>query len=531
MTRTVIRGGLLADGTGRPAVRADIAVDGDVIAAVGQVRPLAGDQVVEADGLLVTPGLINPLSHSHASLLRDGRGLSELYQGVTTQVFGEGTTLGPVTGRATKAMVSRLTRIKDLPEVWPSVAGQLRALERRGVGFNVASFVGAANLRLAQAGTEARPLTAEELDRAAALLASELDAGALGVGSALIYPPGAFADTGELLRYARVLAPHEATYISHIRSEGDRLLESIGELIEIARDSGARAEVYHLKAVGRANWPKLAQALDAIDAARAEGVRVTANIYPYEAASTGLVAAIPLDIRADASALAAALTTAGGRDELKRKIATSSGWENLYELSGGADGVLVPAPPPGLGPIGDGTLAQLALRLGEPDPLDAMFRILAADPATRAIYFVADKAATGLVLQRPWVSVGSDAEAVSIEDVEAGHVTHPRAFGAFATVLSVHARDERVIPVAEAVRRMTSLPAQTFGLAGRGVIRPGAFADIAVMDLPALAAPATYDRPAQYASGVRHVFVNGIATLADAEPTGLLPGRQLRRRR
>jgi N-acyl-D-amino-acid deacylase len=509
-----------------------VLLEDERIARVGDIGTTEVDVEIDAGGLHVIPGLINVLSHAYFTLQDDPRGLSDLHQGVTTEIFGEGGTLGPLAGVATVEMLASSMRHPELASAWPTAVAFLDHLEARGVGFNVASFVGAVNLRMSQVGLEQGALTAAQREGAAALLDAELTAGALGVGSALIYPPASSADTDELLAYARVLARHDATYISHMRSEGAGLIEAVDELIFLARESGARAEIYHLKAVGRENWHKFAAVLDRVDAARAEGVRVTADIYPYEAGSTALASCIPPRYRDGVDGLERSLADPAIRAEIKREIAERTpGWENMLDVCGGPDGVLVLSSTPALGLPNGLTLTEIARRLGDDDPVDAMFRVVTADRNTPAAYFMADEANTRLGFRRPWVSVGSDSDAPTSEAVAAGHPTHPRAFGAFARVLSVYARDEGIVSVEEAVRRMTSLPASTHGIADRGTIRPGAFADVAILDLAGLDARATYLDPGRYATGVQHVLVNGVATLADGAPTGRLPGRALRRSR
>lgn len=529
---SVIRGGMVVDGSGSPARRADVLIEDGRVVRVGEVSRADAEQEIDAGGMLVAPGFINVLSHAHFSLQGDPRGLSDLYQGVTTQVFGEGNTLGPLAGRASVEMLGTTMRRPQLESAWPSAVAFTRHLESSGVGFNVASFVGAVNLRMSQVGLEPGALSDAERTGAADLLAAELAAGALGVGSALIYPPGSSADTAELLAYAHVLAANEATYISHLRSEGDRFVPAVEELIHLARESGARAEIYHLKAVGRENWPAFSRVLELVESAREEGLRITANIYPYEAGSTVLAACIPPRFRDGLDGLEHALADPAARAEIKREIhGDGSGWENMISVCGGPQGVMVLSATPELGLENGLTLDQIAVRLGEDDPLDALFRVVAADRNTPAAYFMADESNTRRAFQRPWVSVGSDSDAPTAEAVAAGHPAHPRAFGTFARVLSVYARDEGIVPVEEAIRRMTSLPAETFGLRDRGGIREGAHADIVVLDLPGLEARSTYLQPGLYARGVHDVLVGGVPTLRAGAPTGLLPGQALTRDR
>jgi N-acyl-D-amino-acid deacylase len=522
----VLRGGLLADGTGAPLHRADIGVRSDRVVAIGEVAE-RGEVELDAAGCVVAPGFINVLSQAYESLQRDPRGLSDLYQGVTTEVFGEGYSMGPVQGR-----MADLSRVDDdrfgVRHRWAHLRDFLEHMEVAGVGLNLASFVGAENLRMAFAGEEPRELTPEELTAACDLLDSELADGALGLGSALIYPPGSWATTEELTAYARVLARHDALYVSHVRDEADRLIESIGELIKIAATSRARAEVYHLKAAGRANWPAMASAIELIEEARATGVVVTANVYPYEAGATGLDACIPPRFHdGGPEAMRTRLRDPQVRGEIKTLLAQpGADWENALLGAGGPDGILLLG---GLTTESNGrTLQQVADRRGDADPVDTLIDLVIEDPDMIAAYFEMTEDNVRLALERPWVSVCSDSEAWTAEPPYTDYPTHPRAYGSFARVIGPYVR-EGLLPLEEAVRRMTSLPAGNLRLIDRGVVTKGAYADLAVFDPDAVADRATYADPHQYAVGMRHVVVNGRVALRDGNPTGTLAGRALRR--
>ncbi|WP_091464957.1 N-acyl-D-amino-acid deacylase family protein [Paenarthrobacter nitroguajacolicus] len=531
----IIRGGTVLDGSGKPGVQADIAVSGDRVVKIGEIAEVPGAQELDARGCMVSPGFINVLSHAYITLQQDPRGLSDLYQGVTTQIFGEGASLGPVRASMTSSMSEEILGFGSLPAgvraSWPSLRGFLEQLERKGVGFNVGSFVGAVNLRAAVAGNAKRQLSPSELQEACELLDEELSDGALGVGSALIYPPGSYADTAELIAYSKVLARHDALYISHLRSEGDRLLEGVQELIEISRASGARAEVYHLKAVGQENWSKLPLALDLIEAARSEGLTVTADVYPYAAGGTGLISSIPPRFRIGGiTGLRRYLDNTEGREEIRAAFFVEDpDWENLYAASGGAQGVVILSAIPSLGVQPGTSLAAIAQKRGNSDPLHTLMDLLDVEPLTDAAYFMADEDNVRLAFDRPWVSVGSDSDAPSTEELFAGHPVHPRAFGAFARVIGRYSRDEERVSIEEAVRRLTALPAENLRLKDRGSISVGAFADIAVFRLDEIADTATYARPATYATGMRHVLVNGVPALYEGHPTGALNGQALRR--
>ncbi|TCO54167.1 N-acyl-D-amino-acid deacylase family protein [Actinocrispum wychmicini] len=528
---TLIQGGTVYDGLGGPGQRADLLVDGDRIGAVVPPtdEPAAVD-VLDATGCAVAPGFINILSHAYGTLQQDGRGLSDLRQGVTTEVFGEGLSLGPLTEELAELVLGQLVEHSGVRHWWPRLADFLTSLQSRGVAPNVASFVGAHNLRMSQAGADNRPLTGQELARAKALLNEELADGALGVGSALIYPPGSYASTEELVEYARVIAEHDGLYISHIRSEGDRLLEGVREVLTIAERSGVRSEIYHLKAVGKANWPQLSDAIHEINEARAKGLAVTADVYPYTAGMTALHAVIPPVLHdGGAPALLGRLRDHGFRAEVKRQIRTHEGdWENLYQAAGGGTGILLLADLADGRPYGGMTLTQIAAAQGQADELDTLIDLVLAEPDLEAAYFMGHTDNIRMALRQPWVSVGSDSEAISVELAE--HVpVHPRAYGAFARILGRYVREEGVLSLAEAIRRMTSLPADVLRLRGRGQLTVGSYADVVVFDPQTINDHATYAQPHQYATGVRHVVVNGVVALRDGEPTGALPGRALRR--
>jgi N-acyl-D-amino-acid deacylase len=524
----VVRAGMVADGTGAPLFPADVAIEDDRIVRVGDV-PRVDCPELRAEGCVVAPGFINVLSHAHATLQQDPRGLSDLYQGVTTEVFGEGYSLGPVSGRLS-GIVDAEPAPPGVRMGWPRLRDFLVHLESAGVGPNVASFVGAGNLRMIHAGADDRALTGEELAAACDLLDAELADGALGLGSALIYSPGNYASTDELVAYAEVLAAHDALYISHLRDEADRLLQAIAELLEIARRSSARAEIYHLKASGRQNWPAMATAIDMVERARADGLTVTADLYPYQAGCTRLAACVPPRFHAGGqAALLDRLADPAARAEIAAAIAApATDWQNLYLDAGGARGVLVLGPP-GTDHVGR-SLADVSAARGDADPIETLLALVAGDPSLLAAYFGVAEENIELALARPWVSVCSDAEAPSAEPPFTGTPTHPRTYGSFARVLGHYVR-QGVLPLEDAVRRMTSLPAANLRLADRGQIREGAFADLAIFEAGEVRDLATYPRPHVYAAGMRHVVVNGVTAFEDGVPTGALAGRALRRGR
>lgn len=526
----ILRGGTIVDGTGAPRTRGDVAIANARIVEIGDIQA-HGSTELDATGLVVAPGFINVLSHAYESLQQDPRGLSDLYQGVTTEVFGEGYSLGPVEGRMGE-IVDLAPRPDGVRTGWPRLADFLGSLESNGVGLNVASFVGAHNLRAIHAGSDERPLTDTELDAACALLDEELAAGALGVGSSLLYAPGVYASTEELIAYARVVADHDGLYISHIRDEAAHLEAAITELVDIARASSGRAQVWHLKASGRANWPLMAEAIRLIEQARGEGLQVSADVYPYVAGGTSLAASIPpWHFDGGEKALLRRIADPSSRAAILAEIRTPGDtWENLYLDAGGAEGILLQG---GRGRNADTagrTLAQVAHDRRAADPLDVLLDLVAEDPDTEALYFCMSEENILLALEQPWVGVCSDAEAASTEPPFTDRPTHPRAYGSFAKVLGPHVR-RGVLTLEDAVRRMTGLAAENLRLVDRGVIRVGSWADIAVFDPEAVTDHATYSDPHRYATGMRHVLINGLPALHDGAPTGRLAGRALKRAR
>jgi N-acyl-D-amino-acid deacylase len=529
-TSLVIRGGTVHDGSGGPGRVADVLVEGDRIVAVG---PAIGDPdapMLDATGLVVAPGFVNVLSHAYFSLEKDGRGLSELYQGVTTQVFGEGFSIGPFTPES-RALLEPGLDAGDPPLTWDRLSEFLDHLAGRGIAQNVASFVGAHNLRMIGAGADNRPMTAAELDQVRGILDEEMADGALGLGSALIYPPGCFASTGELVALCEVVARHDGMYISHLRSEGDHFLDAVDELIEIGRRAELPAEIYHLKAAGRQNWPKMARAVERVEAARAAGQRVTADIYPYLAGGTSLASSIPPDFHDGGyEALAARLRDPAERARIRTAVVTPSDrWENLYLASNGAAGIVLVPDPNGPAAKHRGLTLQEVADGNGADPVETLLELVEQEPSLSAIYFMMDEEVLRTALRNPWVSVGSDAQAFATEAPYNEIPTHPRAYGSFARILGRYVREQSLFSLGEAVRRMTSLPASNLGLRDRGLVAPGKFADLVVFDPDTIGDLATYEEPHQYATGVKHVVVNGEPALADGIPTGLVAGRALRR--
>jgi N-acyl-D-amino-acid deacylase len=527
---TVIRNGLVYDGTGAAPVQADVAVKGDSIIAIGPKLPGEGTSEIDAKGLAVAPGFINMLSQAGESLIQDGRSQGDIRQGVTLEVMGEGGSAGPLTDTMRKEWLSLQGDIR-YPVNWTSLAGFLDTLVAKGVSPNVASFVGATTIRINVLGEDDRAPTAEELSRMQELVRTAMEEGALGVSSALIYAPAFYAKTPELVALAKAAAPYGGMYISHMRSEGNQLLQAVDELMTISRESGARAEIYHLKAAGRANWPKMDTVLARLDSARAAGVAVTADIYPYPAGATGLDASMPPWVQAGGYAKwAERLKDPATRARVKHEMVTpTNAWENLYLAAGSPDRlVLIEFKADSLKRYTGKTLAEVAKLRGTSPEETAMDLVIKDGTRVGTMYFIISESNIEKELAKPWVSVGSDAASMAPEGVFLKSSAHPRAYGTFARILGKYSRDEKVIPLTEAIRRLTSLPATNLRIARRGRLAPRYFADVVVFDPATIADKATFDKPHQYAIGVKHVFVNGVQVLSNGEHTGAKPGRVVR---
>jgi N-acyl-D-amino-acid deacylase len=526
----VIRGGTIYDGGGGAPFVGDVAIDGDSIVAVGYAGSGRGRTEVDARGMAVSPGFINMLSWANESLLVDGRAQSDVRQGVTLEVMGEAYSMGPLTDSMKAEMVRRQGDLRYDVD-WTTLGEYLQGLERRGVSVNVASFVGASTVRIHELGYADRPPTPAELERMRGLVRQAMEEGALGVGSALIYAPGTFAKTDELVELARAAAPYHGMYISHMRSEADRLLEAVDEVIRISREAGVPAEIYHLKAAGRANWGKVDSAVARIERARTEGLRITADMYTYTAGAAGLNAAMPTWVQEGGfDAWAARLKDPAIRQRVMREMrAPGVGWENMYLASGGADGLLlVGFRTDSLKALTGKTLAEAARMRGQSPEETAMDLVVHDGSEVGTVFFMISEDNLRRQLALPWISFGSDAGAPAAEGVFLKSADHPRAYGNFARLLGRYVRDQHVMPLQEAVRRLTSLPAGNLGIRRRGLLRPGYHADVVVFDPAAIQDHATFENPHQYATGVRDVFVNGVPVLRGGEHTGAKPGRFVR---
>jgi N-acyl-D-amino-acid deacylase len=527
----LIRGGLVFVGDGSAPFRAEVGITDDKIVLLGAADNVAATRVIDARRLAVAPGIINMLSWSTESLIAEPRSESEIRQGVTTQIFGEGQSMGPLSASMKRRRKQQQTVVKFNYE-WNTLAEYLDWLERRGVAQNVASFVGAGTVREHVVGAANRPATPKELAEMQRLVDEAMTDGALGVGSALIYPPGSYATTEELVALCQVAARHGGMYISHIRSQSDRLVDSVDELIRISREAGLPAEIYHIGASGEQNWPKMEEAIRRIEAARADGLRITANMHAYQAGCTGLTACLPPWVQeGGGEAMLRRLQDPASRRRIAVEIRSDNdAWDNPYRAVGSAERLrLVHFESAALKRYEGMTLAEIAADRGK-DPVETIMDLIVEDRSRiETVYYTDTEENVRKQIQLPWISFGSDAASMSIDGVFRGYGTHPRAFGNFARVLGKYVRDERLLTLEQAIHRMTGLPAANLKLDRRGLLREGCFADVVVFDPNAIADRATFERPQQYAVGVKHVFVNGIQVLDDGKHTGALPGRALKR--
>ena len=525
----IIKNGAVYDGSGGEAQHVDLAIRGDRIAGVGDYKNAKAKTVIDAWGLAVAPGFINMLSWSTESLIQDGRSQSEIREGVTTEIMGEGESMGPLNEELKKRMLREQSDIKfDIK--WNTLAEYLQYLEKRGISCNVASFIGAATIRENVIGFEDKVPTAEQLDQMRELVRKEMEAGALGIGTALIYPPAFYSKTDELIELCKVAAKYKGKYISHMRSEGNQLLEAFDELLRISREAGIPAEVYHIKAAGEKNWGKIDNLLSQIEAAQKEGLNVRANMYTYTAAGTGLDACLPpWTEEGGYPALFKRLRDPATREKIAAEVKIDSNkWENLYIGAGSPDNILLVAfKSEKLKPLTGKTLATVAKMRGK-DPITTIMDLIAEDESRiGTIYLVMSEENVKKEIAKPWISFCSDEASQAPEGVFLKSNPHPRAYGSFVRVLGKYVRDEKVIALPEAIRRLSAFPATNLGLDHRGMLKEGMFADVVAFDPATIADHATFEKPHQYATGVKHVFVNGVQVIKDGEHTGAKPGRAL----
>lgn len=527
----LIQNGDVLDGTGAPVLSADIVIVDDRIAVVvASGGELDCDKTIDASGLVVAPGFINVLSWAVDSLVADPRAISDIYQGVTLEVFGEGVSMGPVNALMKAEMLKRQGDIQYDIE-WSTLGGYLEFLEKRGISPNVASFVGATTVRVHELGFEDRAPDAAELARMQELVREAMREGALGVGASLIYAPAFYADTDELVALAAAAGEFDGSYITHMRSEGNQLLEAVEETIEIGQRAGVPAEIYHLKAAGEDNWAKLSDVFDRVETARAAGIEISANMYTYTAGATGLDAAMPPWVQEGGyDAWAERLGDPEIRERVMHEMKTPTDeWENLYLAAGSAERLLlVGFKNAELKHLTGKSLAEVAAIRGLSPEETAMDLVIEDGSRVGTVYFLMSEDNVRAKIRRPWVTFGSDAGAPAPEGVFLKSSPHPRAYGTFARLLGRYVRDEGVISLPHAIHRLTLLPATRFKLRDRGRLAPGYFADIAIFDPDTIIDRATFAEPHQLAEGMHHVLVNGTVVLQDGHHTGATPGRFVR---
>jgi N-acyl-D-amino-acid deacylase len=527
----IIRGGTIYDGSGKPGFVGDVVVDKDRVTYVGPHASGGARRVIDARGRAVAPGFINMLSWSTESLLVDGKAQSELRQGVTLEVMGEGDSMGPLNDKMKRLARERQGDVKFDVD-WTTLDQYLTKLEKKGIAPNVASFVGATTVRTHVLGEEDVDPTPAQLKEMQGLVRKAMEDGAMGVGSSLIYSPANYAETPELTALMTEAGKCGGMYISHMRSEGDRLVEAVDELISIARQSGAPAEIYHLKAAGKANWGKLDTVIAHIEAARKDGVRITTDMYTYTAGATGLDAFMPPWVQS--GGLEAWIAHMKDPAVRKRVLADmrdpNPKWENLGAKAGPEGMLLLAFKNPALKKYTGKTLAAVAKEMGE-SPEDAAIDLVIQDGSRVGVaYFLMSEDNVARQTGLPWMSFGSDADAQAPEGVFLQSSEHPRAYGNFVRFLGKYVRNGHTATLPDAIRRLSHLPAQNLSLKDRGLLAPGYFADVVVFDPKTVTDHSTYDKPQQYATGVDWVLVNGGVALANGEPTGASTGRVVRGR-
>ncbi len=514
----IIKNGLVYDGSGNAPVQTDVAIVGDAIAKVGDLKNDQANQIIDAAGKAVTPGFINMLSWAAYPLLEDGRSMSDIKQGVTLEVFGEGSSLGPLNKKMREnAKVS-----------WTTLAEGLDSLARKGVTPNIASFVGATTLRIHEIGYEDRPPTHVELAAMQALVRQAMEEGALGVGSSLIYAPAFYAKTEELIALAKVAAVYDGMYISHMRSEGDSFVEAVDELLRIATEADIDAEIYHLKAAGKDNWHKLPVVLAKIDSANKTGSRIAADMYNYTAASTGLDATMPPWVQEGGTAawIKRLKNPVIKRKVLKEMRSPSKNWENFFTAAGNPENILlVEFHQDSLKYLTGKTVAEIAaLRKTSPEET-IVDMVIQNNGDISAVYFLMNDENVKKQLKLPYITFCSDARSIAAEGKNLLSSTHPRTYGNFARLLAKYVREEKVISLEDAIHKLTHLSAQKLKIKKRGKLEPGYYADILVFDPEKIQDKATFNEPHQYAEGMEQVFVNGVQVLKDGSHTGAMPGR------
>ena len=525
----IIRNGLIYDGSGNAPISSDIAINGSFIALIGDLSNSTAKKEVNAEGMAVAPGFINVLSWATQPLIIDGRAMSDIKQGVTLEIMGEGRSMGPLNESMKLREKNRQSNIKYDIE-WTTLGEYLDFIVKQGVSVNVASYVGATTIRVHELGYEDRAPTSDELERMKQLVRNAMREGALGVGSSLIYTPANFAETDELIALVSAAAEYNGRYISHLRSEANKLEEAVLELIKISSITGAPAEIYHLKAAGKKNWYKLENVFNLIETAKASGLRISANMYTYAAAATGLDATMPpWSQEGGHDEWVKRLKSKNNRDLLSEEMLNAdSDWENFF-MQAGPEGILLTGfKNPDLKKYIGKTLSEVSNLRGTSPQITAMDLVIEDNSRVDAVFFLMSEENVLKQIKKPWISFGSDAGAIANEGVFIEKGAHPRAYGNFARVLGKYSRDEKAISLTEAIRRMTSLPASNAGIYDRGQLKKDYYADIVVFDPEEIADRATFEKPHQYAVGVEHVFVNGIQVLNHGKHTGAMPGMVVR---
>jgi N-acyl-D-amino-acid deacylase len=526
----LIRGGTIYDGSGGTPYVGDVGIRGDRIVYVGPHAPGRAARTVDATGKAVSPGFINMLSWATESLIADGRGMSDTVQGVTLEVMGEGNSMGPLNPEMKKLAVQRQGDIK-YPINWTTLGQYLEYLQKKGITPNVASFVGATTVRVHELGEKDVDPTPAQLNRMRALVRSAMKEGALGVGSSIIYAPASYAETPELIAITKEAAKCGGMYISHMRSEGNKLLEAIDELITISKESGAPAEIYHFKQAGQPNWGKIDAAIAKVEAARASGQRITADMYTYTAGATGLDAAMPTWVQSGGlEQWIKRMKDPAVRARLVQEMRTpSNDWENLLLLAGSPDRVLlISFKNPKLKPLTGKTLAEVARMRGKSPEETAMDLVIEDDSRVGTVYFLMSEDNVKREAALPWMSFGSDEQSEEPAGVFLKSSSHPRAYGNFVRVLAEYVRKDKVAQLPDAIRRLSALPAANLGIKQRGSLKPGYYADVVVFDPTTVQDHATFENPKQLATGVDDVFVNGVQVLRNGKHTGAKPGRVVR---
>ncbi len=526
----VIRGGTVYDGSGKDPIVADIGINSDTLAEIGDLSNAIGKSEIDAKGLSVAPGFINMLSWATESLIVDGKSQGDIRQGVTLEVFGEGQSMGPLNEEMKKGMRSQMHDY-TFDILWTTLGEYLDHLEKKGISCNVASFVGATSLRIHELGMTNRPPTPEELGRMKKLTREAMEEGALGVGASLIYAPANYSSTEELIEICKEASSYRGMYITHMRSEGNNIFAAIDETIRIAREAKIPAEIYHLKMAGKDNWNKFDSVINKIDQANKEGLKITADMYTYTAGATGLDASKPPWVQEGGiKDWIRRMKDPAIRKKVVNEMRTpSKTWENLLLMSGSADKVLlVGFANDSLKKFTGKTLAEVATIYGKSPEETAVDLVVTDSTRISTVYFMMSEDNIKGQIKLPYVSFGSDAESSAPEGVFLKSSTHPRAYGNFARLLAKYVRDEKVIPLQEAIRRLTSLPAGNLKIKKRGMLAPGNFADVVVFDADKIQDHATFEKPMQYATGMVYVFVNGTMVLSKGEHTGATPGRVVR---